>query len=81
MEVLQFCTTSICGRLLTVTFKLAVVAQAPALGVKVYVPLLVLLTKAGDQVPSMPLVEVVGNVGAVLPLQIAGIAAKVGTVG
>mgnify|MGYP006866490376 CR=1 FL=1 len=77
----QFWVTSICGNALTVTLKLAVVAQVPASGVKVYVPLLVLLTKAGDHVPLMPLVEVLGNIGAVLPLQIAAMAAKVGTVG
>ena len=41
-------------------------------------PDVVLLTIAGLQVPIMPLVEVVGNVGAVVPAQKAGIAANVG---
>ena len=41
-------------------------------------PEVVLLTTAGLHVPVMPLVEVVGNVGAVDPEQNAGIAANVG---
>jgi hypothetical protein len=66
----------------TVTFKVVVLAQSPTVGVKVYVPLAVLLTVAGLQVPVIPLVEVVGKTGAVAPLQIAGTAANVGiTVG
>ena len=56
-----------------------VVAHSPAFGVKVYVPLSVLLT-AGDHVPSIPFKEVVGNVGATSPLHIAAIGAKVGKV-
>jgi hypothetical protein len=63
---------------LTVTDKVVVVAQSPTVGVKVYVPLAVLLTVAGLQVPVIPLVDVVGNTGAVAPLQIAGTAANVG---
>ena len=43
-----------------------------------YVPLAVLLTTAGDQVPVMPLSDVVGNAGAAVPEQIGAIAAKVG---
>jgi hypothetical protein len=41
-----------------------------------------LLTVEGDHVPVIAgvLVELVGNVGAVVPLQKAGIAAKVGVV-
>jgi hypothetical protein len=62
----------------TVTDKLAVLAQSPTVGVKVYVPLAVLLTVAGLQVPVIPLVDVVGKTGAVAPLQIAGTAANVG---
>jgi len=46
------------------------------LGVKVYVPVAVLLTIAGLHVPLMPLVEVVGNTGAVLPAHIAAMGAK-----
>jgi hypothetical protein len=62
----------------TVTVKLAVLAQSPTVGVNVYVPLVVLLTVAGLQVPVIPLVDVVGKTGAVAPLQIAGMAANVG---
>ena len=57
-----------------------VVAHCPAVGVKVYVPVVVLLTVAGDQVPVIPLVDVVGNTGAVAPLHIGSTAAKSGTV-
>jgi hypothetical protein len=39
-------------------------------------PEMVLLTVAGLQLPVMPLVEVVGNIGATEPLQKAGMAAK-----
>jgi len=38
----------------------------------------VLLIADGDHVPEMPLVEVVGNVGAVVPAQIGLMVAKVG---
>jgi hypothetical protein len=62
----------------TVTFKVVVVAHWPAVGVKVYVPLAVLLTIAGLHVPVIPLVDVVGKTGAVAPLQNVGIAANVG---
>jgi len=37
-----------------------------------------LLTVAGDQIPVIPFVEVVGNVGAAEPEQIGATAAKVG---
>jgi hypothetical protein len=63
---------------LTVTDKVVVVAHNPAVGVNVYMPDVVLLTVAGLQVPVMPLVEVVGKIGAAVPLQIAAIAANVG---
>ena len=46
---------------------------------KAYVPVAVLLTVAGIQVPVIPLEEVNGKIGAVAPVQIA-IAVKVGTV-
>jgi hypothetical protein len=62
----------------TVTDRLAAVAQSPTVGVNVYVPLVVLLTVAGLQVPVIPLVDVLGKTGAVAPLQIAGMAANVG---
>ena len=42
---------------------------------------MVLFTVAGDQVPEIPLSEVVGNVGAVVPEHIdVGMVEKVGTV-
>ena len=41
-------------------------------------PVSVLSTVAGDQVPVMPLVDVVGKTGAIAPLHIGFIAAKVG---
>jgi hypothetical protein len=50
------------------------------LGVKVYVVVVVLLT-AGDQVPVIPFVDVVGSVGAAVPKQIGVIALKVGVIG
>jgi hypothetical protein len=53
----------------TVTVNVAVVAHKPDVGVKVYTPLVVLLTTAGLQVPVMPLVDVVGKVGTVPPSQ------------
>jgi hypothetical protein len=63
--------------LMTVTVKVVVVAHCPALGVKVYVVVAVLLG-AGDHVPVIPLVEVVGSVGNVVLIQIGLIAVKVG---
>ena len=39
---------------------------------------MVLSTVAGDHVPVIPLVDVVGNTGAIAPLHIVFIAAKVG---
>ena len=65
---------------LTVIVNVVVVAHWPTLGVKVYVVVVVLLT-AGDQVPVIPLVDVVGSVGAAVPKQIGVIALKVGVVG
>jgi len=62
----------------TVTVSVVVVAHCPASGVKVYVPLVVLLTTAGVQVPVTPFVDVNGNTGATAPLQIGVTAAKVG---
>ena len=61
-----------------VTSKVAVVAHWPASGVKVYVPLAVLLTTAGDQVPVMPFVDVNGNTGATEPSHIGATGLKVG---
>jgi hypothetical protein len=62
----------------TVTLILAVLAHCPAVGVKVYVPEVVLLTVAGDHDPIYPLFDVVANIGAVLPEQNAAIELKVG---
>ena len=62
----------------TVTSIVVVVAHCPASGVNVYVPLVILLTTAGDQVPVIPLSDVVGNTGAAVPEQIGAIAVKVG---
>ena len=64
----------------TVTSIVVMVAHWPASGVKVYVPLAVLLTTAGDHVPAMPLVEINGRIGAVVPVQIGAIAANVGII-
>ena len=64
----------------TVTSTVVGVAHWPASGVKVYVPLAVLLTIAGNQVPVMPLSDVVGKTGAAVPEQIVAMAAKVGVI-
>ena len=63
---------------LTVTVKVVVVAHWPASGVKVYVPLTVLLITAGAQVPVMPLSDVKGSIGATEPSHIAATGLKVG---
>ena len=63
---------------LTVTVTVVVVAHNPAVGVKVYVPVVVLLTVAGLQVPVIPLLDVVGSTGAVAPEQIGATAVNVG---
>jgi hypothetical protein len=66
---------------LTVMVSVVVVAHCPVVGVNVYVVVAVLF-KAGDQVPVMPLVDVVGKAVNVAPEQIGATAAKVGvTVG
>ena len=41
-------------------------------------PVVVLSTVAGNHVPVIPFVEVVGNTGAIDPLQIGAMTAKVG---
>ena len=51
-------------------------AHCPASGVKVYVPLLALSTIAGDHVPVIELLEVVGNVGTIPPEQILKVVPK-----
>ena len=69
------------GVVLGVTVTLIVTGKphCPAAGVNVYVPLVVLLIVAGLQVPVRPFVELVGNRGAVVPAQKAGIAVNDGT--
>ena len=55
----------------------AVVAHCPAVGVNVYVVVAVLFS-AGDQLPFIPLLDVVGSAVNVAPLQIAATGSKVG---
>jgi hypothetical protein len=62
---------------LTVMVKVVVVAHCPAVGVKIYVVVAVLFN-AGDQVPVIPLVDVVGKADKVAPEQIGATAVKVG---
>jgi hypothetical protein len=62
---------------LTTIVSVAVVAHCPASGVKVYV-VVVVLSKAGDQLPVMPLLEVVDNGASVAPEQIGPTAVNVG---
>ena len=61
----------------TVIVNVVVVAHCPAVGVKVYVVVVVLLS-AGAQDPVMPLVEVVGKADKVAPEQIGATALKAG---
>jgi hypothetical protein len=62
---------------LTVIVKVAVVAHCPAVGVKVYV-VVVVLSKAGAQLPVMLLLEVVGSGDRVAPEHIGATAVNVG---
>ena len=55
---------------LTVTLKFVVVAHCPGVGVNVYVPEFWLSTVDDDQVPLMPLPDVVGKLGTLPPAQI-----------
>ena len=66
--------------LITFTVMVVVVAHCPVFGVNVYVVVAVLLG-AGDQVPVMPLFEVVGKEGKVVLIQIGATCVKVGTTG
>ena len=61
----------------TVTVKLAVLAQIPGVGVKVYIVVAVLFS-GGSQVPVMPLFEVVGSGDRLSPAQMGAIAVKTG---
>ena len=65
---------------LTVMVSVVPMAHCPAFGVKVYWVVAVLLS-AGDQLPVMPLVEVVGNGDNVPPAQIGATGLKVAVVG
>ena len=67
------------GNGLTVMVIVVLVAQSPAVGVKVYVVVAVLLI-AGVQVPVMPLFEVAGRAASGSALQIAGTGVKVGVI-
>lgn len=62
----------------TAITKVVVVAHCPAVGVNVYV-VVAELFNAGDHVPVIPFVDVVGNGANVDPIQIAATGANVGT--
>jgi hypothetical protein len=64
---------------ITTTDRVTGIPQVPAAGVNVYVPLAVLLTTAGLQVPPMPLLDVAGKTGGVLPSQKEEMELKRGT--
>ena len=64
----------------TIIVKVVVVAHCPAVGVKVYF-VVVVLFRAGDQVPVMPLLEVVGRFAKKSPSQIGGTGVKIAIVG
>ena len=64
----------------TVIASVALDAHNPADGLNVYMPVCVLLTVAGLHVPATPLLDVVGNTGAVEPLHIGAGVVKAGTV-
>ena len=61
---------------LTVIVNVVVVAHNPAVGVNVYV-VVTILFKVGDQVPVIPLSEVVGKADKVAPEQIGSTAINV----
>jgi hypothetical protein len=62
---------------LTTIVSVAVVAHCPVVGVNVYV-VVVALSNAGDQLPVMPLLEVVGNGVNIAPEHIGPTAVNVG---
>ena len=64
---------------LTVIVSVVVVAHCPAVGVNVYV-VVAILSRAGAQVPVMPLVDVVGNAVSVAPEHIGATAVNVGVI-
>lgn len=67
-------------RRITNTVKICELAHWFASGVKRYVPDIVLLTTAGDHVPTIPFGDVVASIGAGVPSQKLGIGAKSGAV-
>lgn len=69
----------ITGNGFTLIVKVDVVAHCPAVGVKIYVVVFV-LSKAGDQVPVMPLLDAVGRADKTPPVQIATTGVKVGVI-
>jgi hypothetical protein len=62
---------------LTIIVNVVVVAHCPAVGVNVYV-VVVVLFRAGAHVPVIELLDVVGNADSGAPEQIAGTALKAG---
>ena len=67
------------GRGFTVIVKVVVLPHCPAVGVKVYVVVAV-LSKAGDQVPVILLLDVVGNTANAVPEQMGATAVNSGVV-
>lgn len=61
----------------TLMVNVAVVAHSPASGVKVY-NVVVVLSRAGDHVPVIPLFEVVGKADNVAPAQMSATEVNVG---
>jgi hypothetical protein len=62
----------------TVTLKVVPIAHSPGLGVKLYIPEVVLLTIAGFQVPVIPLFDVGSKTGLIEPKHIGAIGVKLG---
>ena len=62
----------------TVTLIVVPIAHSPILGVKLYIPEVVLLTIAGLQVPVIPLFDVRGKTGGTVPKHIGAMDVKLG---
>jgi len=67
------------GTGITVIVIVAITPHCPGSGVNVYVVVAVLFN-AGDQVPVIPLVEIIGNAFSTAPEQIAGTWVKTGVI-
>ncbi len=80
IHIVDMLPASATGVWFTVVDNEAVVAQTPGVGIKLWVPLAVLLIVEGVHTPVIAgvFVEPAGNAGATVPLQNAGIAANVG---